>query len=473
MRIGIRVRLILFVVLLSLLAAALLAACRPDAGAPAATSTPPAQAGMIAAISIPAESAPAAAYPADLATDWFDLQLMLIQETPGFTPPVAARALGYSGVVLYEVLVNGMPGHNSLTGQLNNLAFLPRPEAHASYYWPAAANSALATILRLLYPTATPENQAAIDNLAELNANHYTVAAGGEVYNRSAAYGQAVAEAVFAWSISDGGHEGYTRNFPEGFVPRAGPGLWVPTAPNFQAAMQPYWGQNRTFALDLGRECNVPPPPPFSVDPNSHFYGEAYEVYATVRNLTPEQEAIALFWADDPGQTFTPPGHSIAITTQVLRQEGATLDVAAESYARVGLAVADAFIGCWRAKYIYNLVRPITYIQTVIDPNWNTPDITDPVTTPPFPEYTSGHSVQSAATATVLTALFGENYAFTDNAHAARGLPARSYPSFDAYAEEAAVSRLYGGIHYRTAIEVGVEQGRCIGQQVNALAWRK
>ncbi|NJN83377.1 MAG: vanadium-dependent haloperoxidase [Caldilineaceae bacterium] len=197
------------------------------------------------------------------------------------------------------------------------------------------------------------------------------------------------------------------------------------------------------------------------------------EVYSAVKNLTPEQEQIALFWADDPGKTFTPPGHSIAIATQILRGQHASLALAAETYARVGLAVGDAFIGCWHAKYVHNLVRPITYIQSFIDPTWNTPNITDPVITPPFPEYPSGHSTQSGATASVLTALFGDEYRFTDNSHAELGLAARTFNSFDEFADEAAISRLYGGIHYRPAIELGVDQGRCIGEQVNKLAWKK
>jgi hypothetical protein len=196
-------------------------------------------------------------------------------------------------------------------------------------------------------------------------------------------------------------------------------------------------------------------------------------VYTAVNNLTPDQEQIALFWADDPGRTFTPPGHSIAIAAQVLQQEQASLALAAETYARVGVAISDSFISCWNTKYIYNLIRPITYIQAVIDPGWNTPDITDPVMTPPFPEYTSGHSVQSGAAATVLTAVFGDNYQFSDNSHTALGLPARTYNSFHEFADEAAISRLYGGIHYLPAIQAGLDQGRCIGEQVNGLAWKK
>lgn len=414
---------------------------------------------------------PTADYPADMATDWFELQLKLVKETPGFSPPVASRAFGYAGLTLYETAVGGMPEHNSLVGQLNGLGTLPQPNPDQTIHWAAAANSALATILHLLYPTATAENLAAIDTQEQRYTEIYEAEAGPTVLTQSVAYGQAVAEAIYEWSRSDGGHEGYTRNFPETYTVVEGPGLWVPTPPNFQAALQPYWGENRPFVVKP--ECTLPPPTEYSEDPLSLFYAENLTVYATVKNLTPEQEAIALFWADDPGATFTPPGHSIAIATQVLQQEEANLALAAETYARVGMAVADAFIGCWQGKYTYNLIRPISYIQAVIDPTWNTPDITDPVITPPFPEYPSGHSVQSGAMAEVLTDIFGDDYNFTDRSHNDRGLPERSFDSFWHAANEAAISRLYGGIHYRPAIELGVAQGKCIGEQINALTWRR
>lgn len=415
----------------------------------------------------------AAEVPADVATSWFDLQLKLIKETPGFTPPVSSRALGYSGVTLYEAIVAGMPENNSLVGQLNELSALPQPEADAEYHWGAVANSALATILAALYPTATPENLAAIEALEQEYADQFRDEAGDETFERSVAHGEAVAQAVFEWSMTDGGHEGYTRNFPEDYVPPEGPGMWVTTPPNHQRALQPYWGDNRTFVLNTDEDCLPPPPPEYSEDPVTAFHVQAMEVYGAVRALTPEQEAIALFWADDPGATATPPGHSVSIATTVLRQEVADLATAAETYARVGIAVADAFVSCWDTKFTYNLIRPITYIQALIDADWNTPDITDPVITPPFPEYTSGHSSQSGAAAAVLAEMFGEDYEFTDDTHAARGLPARSFDSFDDFAQEAAISRLYGGIHYRAAIELGLEQGACIGGQVNGLAWKK
>ena len=163
----------------------------------------------------------------------------------------------------------------------------------------------------------------------------------------------------------------------------------------------------------------------------------------------------------------------MSILTQVLRDTGASLELAAEAFARLGIAVADAFIACWRVKFQHNLLRPITYIRGAIDPAWGDPSGAHPLplTTPPFPEYTSGHSVQSAAAAVVLTDLLGAR-PFTDHTHDGRGLPSRSFASFSAAADEAGISRLYGGIHFRSAIERGLEQGRAIGAQVSALPLR-
>lgn len=168
-------------------------------------------------------------------------------------------------------------------------------------------------------------------------------------------------------------------------------------------SLLPCWGQLRPFVLADGSQCTPVAPPAYSEDPGSDFYQEAWEVYTVVKQLTAEQLTIAQFWADDPGRTGTPPGHSISILNQILVQQGSSLETAAEAYARLGIALADSFIACWWTKYQHNLLRPITYIHTVLgDPTWSTP-----VNTPPFPEYTSGHSVQSAAAAQVLTDLFG------------------------------------------------------------------
>lgn len=422
---------------------------------------------------LPKNISPGAAnYESDVPVAWFDLALTLIQETEGFTPPVASRALGYLGVTLYETVQPGMPGYHTLVGQLNELKGVPRVEWSAGYHWPTAANAALAEMMRKMFPTASPVNLAAIDALEEQFAQTFIAEVNTPAYRRSVLWGQAVADAVFAWSLTDGGHEGYLRNFPTDYTPPVGPGLWVSTPPGYARALQPTWGENRPFALDGGDTCPAPSPPDYSEATDSAFYAEAIEVYEVGLDRTPEETAIAEFWSDDPGRTSTPPGHWVSILNQVLVHQESNLDVAAEAYAKVGIAVADAFITCWYTKFEYNLVRPITYIQEVIDPGWNTPNLTDPVTTPPFPEYTSGHSVQSGAAATVLTELFGDNFAFVDHTHEARGLPARSYPSFNAAADEAAISRLYGGIHYRSAIELGVAQGRCVGERVLKLRFK-
>jgi hypothetical protein len=409
---------------------------------------------------------------ADVAVAWFDLQLDLSQSTPGFTPPVVSRAFAYSGIALYESIVPSMDGFQSLGGRLQDLGPVPYPIAEVEYDYQIIANSVLYEMTHYLYFNTSQDNFDKIDELYDRWLINLSAGVDPAIVERSEMQGRIVANAILIWSLSDGGYRGQLSNFPASYVPPTGRGLWVPTPrPNGDplAALQPYWGENRTFAVTLEEQCFLVPPPEYSEDPDSAFYGEAYEVYETVQNLTAEQNEIALFWSDDPGTTPTPPGHSISILNQVLVLENASLQLAAEAYAKVGMSQADAFIVGWYYKYRYNLIRPITYIQNLIDPDWNTPIITDPVVTPPFPEYPSGHSVQSGASAQVLTDLFGDQYTFTDHTHDERGLTPRSFNSFYAFADEAAISRLYGGIHFRAAIELGVENGKCIGSVVSAM----
>jgi hypothetical protein len=424
--------------------------------------------GLVAIAATRSESASAHAWPgasaydAEVPTAWFDLALGLVRTTPGFSPPVASRAFGYAGVALHEAVAPGISKRGSFVGVLTGLTRAPGA-ADTAYHWPTVANSTLAAILRLLFPTTPSVNIAAIDELERRFAAEAQASLPFGIYKRSVSRGAEMARHVFDWSMTDGGHEAFLNNFPA-YTPPSGPGLWVPTPPGLLRALQPYWGANRPFVLSSGETCSPDPPPAFSESVDSAFYAEALDCYRVTSDLTPEQEAIARFWSDDPGQTATPAGHSISILTQVARELNLTLDRAAEAYAKVGIAVVDAFISCWRTKYNYNLLRPVTYIRNVIDPNW-----TSLLITPPFPEYSSGHSVQTAAAAQVLTSLFGQ-LAFTDHTHDARGLPPRSFNSFAAAAEEAAISRLYGGIHFRAAIERGLEQGACIGKHVTALA---
>jgi PAP2 superfamily len=389
-----------------------------------------------------------------VATKWFKLSLELVQETKGFSPPVASRAFGYMGVTLYETVVPGMEDYNSLAGQLNDLEVLPRVENDQMYDWSVAANSALAELTKKLFANASEEGKAKIEKLEQTFVSNSSP----EVIERSEIFGRAIAQAIYAWSLEDGSLTQLE------YVVSNDTGAWQPTAPKFSDALLPNWGNNRPFVLGTDDECEITPALVYSEEKTSAFYKEGLEVYETSQMLTDEQRGIALFWSDDPGKTATPPGHWLSILNQLVNEQNLSLDRAAEAYAKLGIAVVDSFIGCWNAKYDYNVLRPITYIQKTIDANWQSL-----LNTPPFPEYPSGHSVQSAAAAVVLTEMFGEDFAFTDHTHDGHGLQARSFTSFNQAAEEAALSRLYGGIHFRAAIENGLEQGRCIGEKVVSL----
>ncbi len=411
-------------------------------------------------------------YSSQVVTEWMDLLLQLTQQGPGFSPPVAARAFGYTGLTLYESVRPGMPGYQSMAGQVNGLTADMLPQVQDQpYHWAAVANAALATIIRSCYNNAAAENMTAIDALEARLAGEFSQTATTQaVLDRSVTYGKSVGEAMVAYAISDNQAACYNSNFPDSYVLPTGEGLWVPTPPAFQRALQPYWGEVRPFLTKNVTEAMPPPPPAYSTDTASAFWRETMEVYTTVENLTAEQRTIAAFWSDDPSNTATPPGHAMAILKQVLEDEKTDLALAAEAFAKVGMGVHDAFISCWHAKYTYNLVRPITVIQQYIDPAFEIL-----LNTPPFPEYPSGHSVQSGTAAQILTDLFGDDYAFTDHLHESRtdiDGRARSFSSFYAFAQEAAISRLYGGIHYRSAIEVGVEQGKEIGSNISALRFK-
>jgi PAP2 superfamily len=399
-------------------------------------------------------------------TAWFDLSRTVVRTTPGFSPPVAARAFAYLGIALYEAVAPGSRRFRSLRRVLAGLRG-GHPAGH-DVHWPMVANAALASMMRSLFPTTGDANKAAIDALESSLLDRAEGGVKRSTLRRSVDRGRSVAAVVFEWSRTDGGHEGYLRNVAPGYVPPVGAGLWVPTPPGFQPALQPFWGNNRGFAIASGAACPPAPPTAYSEDVSSRFYAEAREVYDAVNQRTPEQEAIALFWSDDPGVTATPPGHSVSIATQALRRERASLMDAAETYAKLGMAVSDAFVACWNAKYRYNLLRPVTYIRALIDSDW-----LPLLGTPPFPEHTSGHSVQSGAAFQVLADLFGDRYSFDDHTHDERGLAPRHFDSFSQCADEAAISRLYGGIHFRPAIDAGLAQGRCIGRAVSSLPFRR
>ncbi|WP_274627611.1 vanadium-dependent haloperoxidase [Arvimicrobium flavum] len=417
-----------------------------------------------------AMAAPPASQPQPIIFAWNRLVLELVRHTPTYSPPVASRALAYLGVTAFEAIAGGSAGLRSLAGQLNGLQPVPARENGAAYADAVVVQAAMAHAVRELFSNTGPTGLRAL-KLVERNL-HLAAASGvaEDVAGRSTAYGRAVAEHILAWSRTDGGATIENMGFPYEYKLTEGPAHWVPTSlvAQQQLPLLPDWGKVRPFAMPSGAACGIPPPLEYSEEETSPFYREALEVHDAVKGLTPEQRAIARFWSDDPMLSPTPPGHWISIALQVLEGEGADAETTVDVLARLGIAMADAFIGCWDAKFRYDLVRPLTYIRRVIDPKWEAL-----LNTPPFPEYPSGHSTQSGAAATVLTDLFGTDYAFEDATHSADGLKPRSFPSFWAAAEEAGISRLYGGIHFRDAIERGLDQGRCIGAYVNALDTRK
>jgi hypothetical protein len=419
---------------------------------------------------------PASSYSAAVATDWFALDLQLAQQTPGMSPPVAARALGYLGLTLYESVVPGMPQNRSLSGQLNELESLPWAQPDEPLHWPTVANAAMAAMTRIMFPTASAENKARIDLLErnlpiKLESDFNPATVTPDITNRSETFGRLMAMAIMTWARTDGGHEawGPLRRSRQPYVPPSGPGKWSPTPPAFAPALLPWWGEVRPFVLKSSASCEAPPPVAYSEDPGSAFYNEAEEVYRISKRATQEQRQFALYWADDPLKTPTPPGHWAFIGTDVLKQRKANLAQAAETYALLNMAMSDAFIAGWRTKYSESVLRPVTYVQLFIDSNW-APDL---LPTPPFPEYPSGHSVQSSAAAGVLSKLYGSDTPFTDNTHNDRGWGPRTFKSFKAAADEAAYSRLYGGIHYRFGVLGGQVQGACVAEKVLALKTRR
>jgi PAP2 superfamily len=352
------------------------------------------------------------------------------------------------------------PGLQSFGGRLRDLAPLPAPDAAGPVDAGVALHAALAVAVQSLFNNTGPTGQRAMQAMTDKGALRQATGVEAAVVARSAAYGQAVAAHILDWSQSDGGAVVENMGFPLTYALGNTPASWVPTSrvSQQQTPLLPLWGQNRTFAMPSGDACGLPPPPDYSEDAGSAFFAEAKEVYDTVKGLTDDQKRIARFWSDDPMLTPTPPGHWMHIALRTLDREGADLVQHVDVLARMGIVLADAFIACWASKFAYDLLRPVTYIRRFIDPKFE-----PPLNTPPFPEYPSGHSTQSAAAAVVLAAIWGDAYAFEDDTHVDEGLPGRSFPSFQAAAEEAALSRLYGGIHFRSAIERGLEQGRCVG----------
>jgi PAP2 superfamily len=415
---------------------------------------------------------------ADVPVRWVAMTLKIAEKTPGNSPTYASRGFGYLGLTMYETVVNGYPEYKSLAGQLSDLSTLPKPTVDLKYNYVLSLNAGQAYMLKSIYEQTSDINKASIDSLEKVIVTEISKTESADVATRSIKYGQDVAKAIFDWSKTDFGYQGYKNNFTLEYKLPTGLGIWSP--PTFsqsasQLPLHPYWGKNRTFVAN-DATLSIPKPIPYSADPRSQYYAQFLEVYAKNKVLTQEEKETALWWGDDPSQTFTPPGHSYSLANIAVKTAKPNLIKAAQTYAAVGMGIADAFVNCWKCKYAYVAERPSTFIRRYIDGSfvqfW--PE-------PPFPAFYSGHAVQSGATGTILTALYGTDFKFVDNSHQGRQkdpltlleFKNRTFNSFWEAAEESAYSRFLGGIHTRSDNDTGLAEGRKIGQNVNALKWKK
>ncbi len=421
-------------------------------------------------------------YAADVPVAWNSLIEIIDRYAPGYRPPAAARMFGYIGLAAYEAAVPGMPGNRSLGNHFSGL-FLPVADPNLDYHWPSAVNAAYYAMMVKAYPHISNPDKLRIQTLNQTMEQSLAATTEPDVYARSKAFGEAVADAVFYWSKNDViGHEAYLDPHPVNYQPPQGPGKWQPTWPDYTRGLFPYWGEVRTFAMN-GSDIIAKAPLAWSEDPNSQLFKQAKETYEVVNAIQSGQNVegmwIAQFWSDDfQDVTFTPACRMIAITTQIVKLEKPSLDIAVELYAKVGMAMADAAIAVWNSKYLYNYERPIQYIRRNFDPNWKT-NLANPQTgesslTPPFPAYPSGHAGFAASAAGILAGTFGNQYTFTDNCHKERtdfnGAP-RTYTSFTKMAEEDAFSRLPLGVHFRMDYDEGLRLGFLAAQRVQQLPW--
>lgn len=382
-----------------------------------------------------------------------------------FSPPVASRVYVYPSIATYEVLATNDSSYKSLGGQLNGLTPIPNYTNEEVNIDIASIYANYLTSKMLIFSEDMLEEWLAEWKL-KLEERGLTEAE----WEASIAYGKLVHEHIKAWANEDNYKE--TRTMAKHPLSDK-PNHWEPTPPAYMAAIEPHWNKIRTFVLDSADQFVPQPPYQFSMEKGSPFYKEMMEVYEVVRNANSEEKEIASFWDCNPyvmnvtghvmfaTKKITPGGHWMGITKIAAKAHDSDLMESSYAYAKTTIALADAFIACWDEKYRSNLIRPETIINRRIDEDW-----TPTLQTPPFPEYTSGHSVISTAAASALTDVYGDNFHFVDSTEQKYGLPSREFDSFMEASREAAMSRLYGGIHYRKAIEEGIWQGQQVAQEI-------
>lgn len=389
-------------------------------------------------------------------SDWMTVHLNAIRNCK--IPSHHSRQLAYMGVALYESIVAGDPDYRSLAGQLNGYVAKPVLPVSKEFCWQASANAAFAKTFRFFYAD-NPVTLQRVDSM-EQSCNKQLIAQGFSetAVSAGAKYGQKVAEAIIEWSKTDGAEKASAP-----YALPQGPGLYEPTPPAFMQPILPYLGNVRTFVRGSIENTQPPPPIGFSDDQQSPFYKMVDEVYRISLEKDSKKVATALFWDDFPdGKTQTGGGHWESILKTLMDQKNMSLIDGARAFAELFITIQDASIGCFKAKYNYNLLRPVTYIQKYMkQPGWQ-----PLIITPPHPEYPAAHAVVSMSAATILTHILGDDVAFTDNTYAYRHYPAHHFNSLIEAGNEAGMSRLYGGIHYRPSIEAGFTQGGMIADNI-------
>ena len=468
------------------------------------------------AVSLSGCASPAPRADARLVSQWLRTSLAFVR-SERLGPPVASRISAYASLALYEGFASDPQSSlRSLAGQLNGLQALPGAGADVALDGATVAAEAERVVLDSLFRDGMVGTRRTIDSLAAAQIAARKVAGVSEtVSGQSVAHGKAIGAALLAWAATDSFFATRGRAWaPSGtreewvnttdvsqFLPQTMSGqsdlvqLDNPnlrddvedatakgtftnrpkadgptTLPTFNPTKptEPYWGRLRTFVLRDGDECAPPPPPAYSEKPGSAFARMGQQFIDTVRAMTPAQKEIALFWADNPVATGTPGFHWISVVYQMIGRRALDADAAVELYTLTSLAIADAFIGCWKEKYRSNVVRPVTWVRRTSDPSFQTV-----IPTPPFPEYPSGHSVQSGAAVHILIAALGDTIAYDDSTQVDIGQPPRRFASFSAAGNEVAMSRVYAGVHYFPAVVDGMVQGTCIGKRVRSLQTRR
>ena len=383
-----------------------------------------------------------------------------------FSPPVASRVYLYPAIAAYQTMqLANEETYASLSGQVKGLGPLTK-SINENVNYNIASLHAFNEVGKALIFSEDKMN-AFQENLEQQLKDKGVPRS---ILKASKKFGDEVSSHILAWAKGDLYNQ--TRTFPK-YTIQEEEHYWKPTPPDYMDGIEPHWKQIRTMALDSSNQFPPKPPLAFDLTEGSPFQIQLKEVYEIGKNITDEQLEIAKFWDCNPYVThhrghamfatkkITPGGHWIGITSIATRKAKSDFQATTNAYANVTIALFDAFISCWDEKWNTLVVRPETLINKYYDEEW-----LPILQTPPFPEYTSGHSVISRAAAITLTDLFGDNFAFDDTSEIEYGLPLRSYDSFIGASEEAAVSRLYGGIHYMMAIEEGVAQGQEVGEHI-------